>query len=284
LAALCQPVWSDIRQTRTLQFRGGRDEKDEVHISPLQLDVIERCHRTLEQPRRYRPNPLLGIGSEVFCAVEMGRKGIGIELKPSYFKSGRQKPRRLRNPPARPIRRSRMNCACGKSLPATNKGGMCRSCAAKRLNSDPEIVARRKAAIQRYFTVPGVREAHAARLRHYLANMPEDHRQRRSERAMAVFERFLKTPEAQERGRIARLDPDYRKRRGLSVSRSRLPWCPVDLIPLYQDLTRKGMLAADAREVMQSMIPGTVEHARRSVANAETVMLIKRERDIASRY
>lgn len=79
------PVWSDIRQTRTLQFRGGRDEKDEVHISPLQLDVIERCLALWSNPGDTVLTPFLGIGSEVFCAVEMGRKGIGIELKPSYF-------------------------------------------------------------------------------------------------------------------------------------------------------------------------------------------------------
>jgi hypothetical protein len=79
------PVWSDIRQTRTLQYRGGRDEKDEVHISPLQLDVIERCIDLWSIPGEVVFTPFLGIGSEVFAAVEMGRKGVGIELKPSYF-------------------------------------------------------------------------------------------------------------------------------------------------------------------------------------------------------
>lgn len=79
------PVWSDIRQTRTLQYRGGRDTKDEQHISPLQLDVIERCVDLWSNPGDTVLTPFLGIGSEVFCAVKMGRKGIGIELKPSYF-------------------------------------------------------------------------------------------------------------------------------------------------------------------------------------------------------
>lgn len=79
------PVWADINQTRTLQYRGGRDEKDEVHISPLQLDVIERCIDLWSNPGDTVLTPFLGIGSEVYCAVEMGRKGIGIELKPSYF-------------------------------------------------------------------------------------------------------------------------------------------------------------------------------------------------------
>lgn len=79
------PVWTDINQTRTLQYRGGRDEKDEVHISPLQLDVIERCIDLWSNPGDIVLTPFLGIGSEVYCAVNMGRRGIGIELKPSYF-------------------------------------------------------------------------------------------------------------------------------------------------------------------------------------------------------
>jgi hypothetical protein len=80
------PVWTDIDQTRTLQHRGGRDAKDEVHISPLQLDVIERCIDLWSAPGDTVLTPFLGIGSEVYGAVEMGRKGIGIELKLSYFK------------------------------------------------------------------------------------------------------------------------------------------------------------------------------------------------------
>lgn len=79
------PVWMDINQTRTLQYRAGRDEKDEVHISPLQLDVIERCIDLWSNPGDVVLTPFLGIGSEVYCAVNMGRKGIGFELKPSYF-------------------------------------------------------------------------------------------------------------------------------------------------------------------------------------------------------
>lgn len=79
------PVWMDVNQTRTLQYRAGRDEKDEVHISPLQLDVIERCIDLWSNPGDVVLTPFLGIGSEVYCAVNMGRKGIGFELKPSYF-------------------------------------------------------------------------------------------------------------------------------------------------------------------------------------------------------
>lgn len=80
------PVWTDISQSRTLQYRGGRDEKDEQHISPLQLDVIERCIHLWSNPGDVVFTPFMGIGSEVYGAVELGRKGIGIELKPSYFR------------------------------------------------------------------------------------------------------------------------------------------------------------------------------------------------------
>lgn len=79
------PVWMDVRQTRTLQYRGGRDEKDEQHISPLQLDVIERCIDLWSNPGDVVLTPFLGIGSEVYGAVEMARYGIGFELKPSYY-------------------------------------------------------------------------------------------------------------------------------------------------------------------------------------------------------
>lgn len=79
------PVWMDIDQTRTLQYRAARDHADEQHISPLQLDVIERCIELWSNPGDVVLTPFLGIGSEVFAAVEMGRKGVGFELKPSYF-------------------------------------------------------------------------------------------------------------------------------------------------------------------------------------------------------
>lgn len=80
------PVWMDIDQSRTLQYRSGRDEKDELHIAPLQLDVIERCIDLWSNPGDVVLTPFLGIGSEVYCAVKMGRRGVGMELKPSYFR------------------------------------------------------------------------------------------------------------------------------------------------------------------------------------------------------
>ena len=80
------PVWMDIQRTNVLNnYRGARDEKDEKHICPLQLDVIERCIGLWSNKGETVFTPFMGIGSEVFQAVKMERKGMGIELKPSYF-------------------------------------------------------------------------------------------------------------------------------------------------------------------------------------------------------
>jgi len=80
------PVWMDIRQTRTLNFEMARDGKDERHICPLQLDTIERCLTLWSKKGDTVFSPFMGIGSEIYTAVKMGRFGIGTELKESYFK------------------------------------------------------------------------------------------------------------------------------------------------------------------------------------------------------
>lgn len=79
------PVWFDINQTNTLQFRSARENDDERHICPLQLDVIERCLQLWSIPGDVVLTPFLGIGSEAYVSVKAGRKAIGIELKQSYF-------------------------------------------------------------------------------------------------------------------------------------------------------------------------------------------------------
>lgn len=90
------PVWTDIRQTRTLQYRSAREEKDELHISPLQLDVIERCIELWSNKGETVLTPFMGIGSEVYCAVEAGRRGVGFELKASYYAQALTNLHRLR--------------------------------------------------------------------------------------------------------------------------------------------------------------------------------------------
>lgn len=79
------PVWMDINQSNTLQFRNARDEDDEKHICPLQLDVISRCLQLWSNPGDTILSPFGGIGSEGYMAVKMHRKPILFELKDSYF-------------------------------------------------------------------------------------------------------------------------------------------------------------------------------------------------------
>lgn len=78
-------VWDDVRIDRVLPFRDGRDEDDEKHVHPLQLDVIERVIDLRTLPGEKVFTPYMGVGSEVYAAVRLGRIGIGAELKPSYF-------------------------------------------------------------------------------------------------------------------------------------------------------------------------------------------------------
>lgn len=82
-----QPVWWDIRETNTLNVRVARDEADERHICPLQLDFIERCVRLWSNPGETVLTPFAGIGSEVYVAKKLGRVGVGCELKPSYWRT-----------------------------------------------------------------------------------------------------------------------------------------------------------------------------------------------------
>ena len=82
-----RPVWLDIRETNTLNARVAREQADERHIAPLQLDFIERVVRLWSNPGELVLTPFAGIGSEVYTAVRLGRRGIGIELKPSYWRT-----------------------------------------------------------------------------------------------------------------------------------------------------------------------------------------------------
>ena len=78
--------WDDIRLLRVLPFKAGRDEDDEKHVHPLQLDVIERCVILWSNPGETVLTPFAGVGSEVYVPVQLGRKGVGIELKESYYR------------------------------------------------------------------------------------------------------------------------------------------------------------------------------------------------------
>ena len=79
-------VWDDIRIDNVLPFKDSREEDDEKHVHPLQLDVIDRIVELYSNPNEVVLTPFAGVGSEVFSPVSLGRKAIGIELKDSYYK------------------------------------------------------------------------------------------------------------------------------------------------------------------------------------------------------
>lgn len=90
-----RPVWYGIRETNTLNERVAREDADERHIAPLQLDLIERCIRLWSNPGELVLSPFAGIGSEIYTAVRLGRVGMGIELKLSYWQTAVANLRRL---------------------------------------------------------------------------------------------------------------------------------------------------------------------------------------------
>jgi len=79
------PVWSDINPSDTLQYRSAREDEDERHICPLQLEVVRRALKLWTNPGDVVFSPFAGIGSEGHCALEMGRRFVGVELKGSYY-------------------------------------------------------------------------------------------------------------------------------------------------------------------------------------------------------
>lgn len=92
--------WDDVRIDRVLPFKESRDEEDEKHVHPLQLDVIDRCLTLWSNPGETVLTPFMGVGSEVYSAARRGRRGIGIELKPSYYRQARANLRASGDDPA----------------------------------------------------------------------------------------------------------------------------------------------------------------------------------------
>jgi len=79
-------VWDDVRIDNVLPFKDTKSEDDEKHVHPLQLDVIDRLVYLYSNPGEVILTPFMGVGSEIYSPVSMGRKGVGIELKESYYK------------------------------------------------------------------------------------------------------------------------------------------------------------------------------------------------------
>ena len=87
LRGFTQQTWMDIKRTDVLNNREGTDLGDEKHIAPLQLSVIRRCVQMWSNVGETVFTPFLGIGSEIYESVKLGRKGIGIELKDKYYET-----------------------------------------------------------------------------------------------------------------------------------------------------------------------------------------------------
>ena len=83
------PVWMDIRQSDTLNRTSAREHADEKHICPLQLEVIQRCIELWTNPNDIVFDPFMGIGSVPYVALRLGRRGLGCELKESYFEQAK---------------------------------------------------------------------------------------------------------------------------------------------------------------------------------------------------
>lgn len=79
-------MWDDVRMNRVLPYQEARDSEDEKHVHPLQLDVIDRCVVLFSNIGETVFSPFMGVGSEIYSPVILGRRGIGAELKPSYFR------------------------------------------------------------------------------------------------------------------------------------------------------------------------------------------------------
>lgn len=101
-------VWMDIRIDHVLNSDEARDPEDEKHVHPLQLDVIERAVQMWSNPGDVVLTPFMGVGSEVFGAVAAGRKGIGCELKPSYYRQAVRNLQSLASTTATPESRVKM--------------------------------------------------------------------------------------------------------------------------------------------------------------------------------
>lgn len=82
--------WDDVRLDRVLKFKAARDSEDEKHIHPLQLDVIERAVVLWSNPGETVLTPFMGVGSEVYGSVVNGRRGVGVELKSSYYRQAKK--------------------------------------------------------------------------------------------------------------------------------------------------------------------------------------------------
>lgn len=115
--------WDDIRLGRVLPFQKSREEDDEKHVHPLQLDVIDRCLVLWSNPGDVVITPFMGVGSEVYGAVKAGRKGLGVELKESYFRQAQMNLAQALHEEVHPTNQRTMEFALAESMDGEDEAG-----------------------------------------------------------------------------------------------------------------------------------------------------------------
>jgi len=164
---------------------------------------------------------------------------------------------------------------CGATISPQSKKGWCKRCAARALNADPEIRARKKAALARYYAQPGVREERAAKIAAYNRNSSPERRAMLREHGLRMFERHLSNPANAAKAN----SPEAKARAAAAQIDTKLAWCPPERRDEYRRLCASQRLsAAEARRVIEAEIPGTLEHGRRQVANNILKQKLRHER------
>lgn len=170
---------------------------------------------------------------------------------------------------------------CSGPISRQSKTGRCKACSARHLNSTPEIAARRDAGRARYYATPGVKEAHAARLADYNRNIPPEHREQRRQHGLRIAREVLARPDVLARSN----SPEAKRKAGAARTERVLGWCPPELRARYRELCASQRLsAAEARQIIEAEIPGTVEHGKRVVANHILHQRLRHERQQREAY
>lgn len=173
-----------------------------------------------------------------------------------------------------------MNCACGAPIGRQNKSGRCRPCNLVFMNTDPDVRARRSQGGFRRWASPESRERQSVAVRKVLAMMSDDERERRRMAGRAQIH-VLFRPDV----RAKAMSPEGRAKAAQSHTNTRLHDIPEALRDLYRHIAFTKRFGPDgARSALADMIPGTPEHAKRTVKNSQDVMQIKHERDLAQQY
>lgn len=169
---------------------------------------------------------------------------------------------------------------CPATLGPKNKSGRCRACCARAMNADPEMQARRVAALAAYHATPEAKKGARRRMIAFNRNVPEDVRRRRSEHGRWLAANVLTRPDVRAKAQT----PEARRQRGQSNTETRLGWCPPERRDEYRALVRTNIGAAEARRIIEAEVHGTLEHGRRLIANITDAQRIRRERERQQEY